>query len=243
MAIRMIAIIGPLLFYIGIVLASLQMTGFTIRFTGMLATWAGGNQILLLILAGGLAFLLGSGMPAIAIYFVVGALVAPALIQSGLHPIAAHLFIIYTMHTHVFTPPVMSAVVFTSALAKSNIWGTAWSAMRLAIALFIAPLIIVFNPALILQGGYSILDILKPLVPCLIAMVVLPAGIQGWFVTRANWPQRIILMASGLLLIVAFVNLWFAIVGAALVLLVLMWQGITPWWAIKKFGELMSRRT
>jgi len=243
LAIRVITSFGPVFFYIGIIFASLQMTGMTYRFTSMITSWAGGNQVLLLIMAGGAAFLFGSGMPLLAMYFVLAALIGPALIQSGLNPLAAHLFIIYALHTHTLTPPVMSAVVFTSAIAKSNVWGTSWSAMRLATAMFIAPLIVVYNPALLLQGDYPVTEILKPLLPCIVAMIVLPAGIQGWFVSRASWLQRIILISSGFLLIATFVNIWLGIIGAVLVLLVLIWQGITPAWVLKKLrGSMFGKQ-
>jgi len=231
-SLKMITMLGPMLVSIGIVLASLEMTGMTIRFTGLLVGIAGGSQILLLLLSAGAAFIMGMGMPAMAIYFVLAALIAPALEQTGITPIAAHLFILYAMTMSYWNPPVMPGTIFTAAIAKANVWGVAWTAIRLGIALYIAPLVIIYNPALLLQGGYSIGEILTPLIPCLVGSVCLAAGIQGWLLRKANWPQRILLMASGLLLIFSFsnlgggVNLILGLSAIAVLLLVLLWQGV-----------------
>jgi len=239
LALKLLVMLMPILIGIGLVLGSLTLTGMTIRFTGFLTDLAGGNLLILIVLAGAAAFIMGSGMPALAIYFILASLIAPALIKAGVIPVAAHLFIIYAMTTHHFTPPVMPVTIFASSIAGSKVLPTAWSAMRLAIALFIVPVVFLFNQPIMLQGGYSAGDILARFVPMLIGVMCLAGGIQGWFTARANWIQRILLMVSGIMLIVTFSNLILGIIGAAILMVILVWQGITPMWIIRKMHSLV----
>lgn len=51
-------------------------------------------------------FLLGFGMPATPAYIFPAILMAPALIQAGLEPIAVHLFLLYWGMLSYITPPV-----------------------------------------------------------------------------------------------------------------------------------------
>jgi len=241
LALKMIVMLGPVMLAIGIVLASLTITGVPLRFTATLTELCGGSMLLLLIMVAIASFIMGMGMPALAIYFILAALCAPALVQSGVLPIAAHLFIIYTMYAHYFTPPVMSGVIFTSTLAGSNIWGTAWSTIRLAAALFIVPFVFIYNPSLALQGGYSVGEILLPLVPSLVGIYCLSGGIQGWFAREANWPQRALLLIAGIMLIVTFTHFIFGIAGLCLLLVVLVWQGFTPMWLARKLRYAFRR--
>jgi len=129
---KLITLIVPMLLCMGIVLAALGMTGSATRLTGALVDLAGGNLYLLLLITGGAAGLMGMGMPLLATYFIMGSLIAPALITAGLVPISAHLFIAYCMTTYFFTPPVMPGVVFTAAIAEAPVWPTAWSTLRLS---------------------------------------------------------------------------------------------------------------
>jgi len=233
---KLIILIVPMLLSMGIVLASLGVTGSAIRFTGALVDLSGGNLYLLLIMAGDAAFIVGMGMPLLATYFIMGSLIAPALVQGGLSPIAAHLFIVYCMTTHFFTPPVMPGVIFTSAIAEARVWPTAWSTIRLSISLLIVPTVMVFNTCLFLQGDCGIGDIIAPLVPVLIGLVCLSAGIQGWLIARANWMQRLLLLIAGMMLILAFTNHLYGVGGLVLLLLVLLWQGI-----LRKLSDILKK--
>jgi len=148
-------------------------------------------------------------------------------------PIAAHLFMICAAYVHFYTPPVMPMVVVAAGLAGSNIWKTSFHAMRLAIVLVIVPFVFIYNPAILLQGGYSIPETIVVIVPCLIGIIALAAGIQGWLVKRANWLHRLLLIASGIMIILNL-NMIVTIIALCLLGLILLSQGITPMWVVSK---------
>lgn len=61
--------------------------------------------VLLLVLAAGIAIVLGMSMPTVGVYVLRSSLVAPALIEVGIPDLAAHLFVLYlgmmSMTTHL----------------------------------------------------------------------------------------------------------------------------------------------
>lgn len=50
--------------------------------------------------------ILGMGPPTLGVYVLLAALVAPALIEVGIEPIAAHLYFLYFGMMSMITPPI-----------------------------------------------------------------------------------------------------------------------------------------
>jgi TRAP-type uncharacterized transport system fused permease subunit len=215
--------IAPLFMAVGVVLACADITGLGIRFSTILVDTAGGNMSILLILTFITSFIMGTGMPVYACYFIIAILIAPALTDLGVLPIAAHLFVICAAQVHHFTPPNMPMAAIAAGIANSNIWKTAWQAMRLAVVFVIIPFVFIYNPALLLQGGHSIGETATLVVFCLFGVVALSAGIQGWLVKKTGWVQRVILLVSGFLAI-ANINAAVSITGIGLLFVNLIWQ-------------------
>ncbi len=176
---------------------------------------------------------MGTGLPIFVIYLTLAVLVAPALIEVGAAPIAAHLFILYAALSHQLTPPVMAHVYMAAGIAQANVWKTAVHSMRLGITIFIVPFLFIFNPAILLIGSAS--EIAVAVVTALFGIVMLAAGLEGWLAGRANWLQRVLLIASGVA-IMANINTIVTLLGIVVLVLVLLWQGITPMWAVRKIG-------
>jgi len=100
-----------------------------------------------------LSILLGLGMPTAGVYVVVAVLMAPALIQMGIEPIAAHFFILYFGLLSMITPPVAVASYAAASIANSNLWETGVWGLRLAAPAYILPFTFAINPSLLLQGS------------------------------------------------------------------------------------------
>ena len=79
---------------IGLVVGGLSYTGVAGAFSRELLLYAGGNTALMLIAGAVTSFVLGMGMTVTACYIFLSILLAPALVQAGLNPIASHLFIL-----------------------------------------------------------------------------------------------------------------------------------------------------
>ena len=90
----------------GMVIGVLNISGLGFGLTLSLVQIAGGNLIVLLVLAAIVSIILGMGMPTVGVYILLATLVAPALIEMKIDPIAAHLFIMYFGMMSMITPPV-----------------------------------------------------------------------------------------------------------------------------------------
>ncbi|MGX1306378.1 TRAP transporter 4TM/12TM fusion protein [Amorphus suaedae] len=106
----------------------------------------------MLVLTGILSIILGMGMPVTAIYIVLATVIAPSLIDMGLTPLAAHLFIFYFGVMSFLTPPVCVSSFVAASLARAGMWSTGWIGMRFASMAFILPFVWAYDPALLMDG-------------------------------------------------------------------------------------------
>lgn len=143
---------------IGLIIGSLSVTGVAHGLTREIIHLSGKNIYLMAILGAFTSYILGMGITITACYVLLAITLAPPLVQSGLDPLAVHLFLLYCGMLSYITLPVATAVYAGAALAQAKISDTGFAAMRLGIVTYVVPFFFLFNPALILRG--SILDII-----------------------------------------------------------------------------------
>ncbi len=159
----------------GVVIGVLNATGLAFQLALLLTALGKSMGILvMLILTAFIAIILGMGMPTAAVYIVLVTVVAPALIDMNIVPMAAHLFLFYFGLLSMLTPPVAVASMVAAGLAGSDMWRTGLVGVQLAAIAYLLPFLWVFNPALILIGN-----------PLAIALAVSSAVIGGWMLARA----------------------------------------------------------
>ena len=137
---------------IGMIVGSLSYTGVGGAFSRELVQFAGNNVYLLLLFGAITSFVLGMGMTVSACYIFLAVVLGPALIDSGLDPVASHLFILYWGMLSYITPPVALAAVAAATIANASAMKTGFLAMRLGAINFILPFLFALNPTLILRG-------------------------------------------------------------------------------------------
>src|SRR4029077_6061734 len=77
----------------GIVIGALHLSGFTFKISLLLVTLSGNNVFLLLLITALGCLFLGLPLPTTVVYITLAVLAAPALVQLGIPPLAAHLFL------------------------------------------------------------------------------------------------------------------------------------------------------
>jgi TRAP-type uncharacterized transport system fused permease subunit len=157
------------------------------------------------------------GLDATPAYITLATLMAPALIQLGVPPIAAHLFVVYWGLASFYTPPTCIAVFVTASIAGSKVWETGWESVRLGVAAFLIPFAFVFNTGLLLEGTLD--KILIGVVTAVAGSVLLAGGIRGYMFGMLNVVQRLVLFGGGLLLIAPGITLPLAGLGASALVL------------------------
>jgi TRAP-type uncharacterized transport system fused permease subunit len=122
---------------------------------------------------------LGTGLTITAAYIFLAVMVAPALIQQGLHPLAVHLFILYWAVLSEITPPVALSVVTAASLAGAPVMRSMMAAMRFGAVKYTLPFFFVYNPALVLQDS-SVLRIAELLAAAVIGLGLVAYALQGY---------------------------------------------------------------
>ena len=138
----------------GVAIGVLTLSGLGFQLAAALASVAehGGLFVTLLVTAV-VCIILGMGMPTSAVYIVLSIVLAPSIVNIGVVPLAAHLFLFYFGMLSMVTPPVAVASYVAAAMAGASMWETSVVALRLAAVGFFVPFLWVYNPALIGVGS------------------------------------------------------------------------------------------
>jgi TRAP transporter 4TM/12TM fusion protein len=183
----------------GIVIGSFQLSGFTGKLPLLLASMAGGNVVLLLVLTAAVAILLGMSLPTTVVYVTLAVLIGPALAQLGVDPLAAHLFLFYFGMLSLITPPDCLATYAAAAIAKADFWRTGWTGMRLGIAAYVVPFVFVFHPALIFHGTAG--EVILAAATAGASVTLLAIGCAGYLFRPLGWGRRLWSWCAAALLI------------------------------------------
>ena len=183
----------------GIIVGVFNLTGLGMSFSSMLIDVSRGHLLALLFLTMVSSLILGMGLPTTACYIILAVLVAPAMVQMGVLPIAAHMFVFYFGCISAVTPPVALAAYAGAGLANAPPAKTGYAASKLAMAGFILPYMFVYGPELLMIGKMS--DIILATATSILGVFLLAASIQGYLIRQANFLERVVLFAAALLLI------------------------------------------
>lgn len=184
----------------GIIIGVLSLTGLGMRISFLLISLSHGYLPLALVITMFISFILGMGLPTTAAYAICASAIAPALIKLGVIPLAAHLFIFYYACLSAITPPVALAAFAAAGIAQTNMWKVGLTAVKIAAAGYIVPYMFIYCPTLLMKGEWW--QILSSLTSACIGTFCLAAGIQGWFLKPILWPQRALMIAASMGLII-----------------------------------------
>jgi TRAP-type uncharacterized transport system fused permease subunit len=123
-------------------------------------------------------------------------LVAPSLIEVGIVPMAAHLFILYFGMMSMITPPVAIAAFAAASLTGADPMRTAFAAVKFGWIAYLIPFLFVFSPNLIMQG--ATLDIVIAAVTAVLGVWLISAAIIGYFARPLTPINRLLFVAAGL---------------------------------------------
>jgi TRAP transporter 4TM/12TM fusion protein len=183
----------------GIILGVIGVTGLGVKLTSFMISFSGGNLFIGLILTAITSLILGMGLPAVPIYVMMSAINAPALIQLGAQPLAAHLFLFYFGAISAITPPVALAAYAAAGVAGASPSQTGWRAFWYGISAYIMPFMFMYSPSLLMEGGFLL--VVGTFISGLAGAFFLSAAIQGYLIFQTNWLGRVVLFAAGLCLI------------------------------------------
>jgi len=182
----------------GIVVGMISLTGLGLKLSTLLVSLSGGRLIVLLALTALSGLILGMGLNTTSVYIILSVLVAPALVNMGIQPLSAHLFVFYFGILSAITPPVAVASYAAASLAEDEPMPLGFTAWRIGLSGYILPFMFIYNPELLFQG--SPLAILKAVITSVIGVFCLSVGLEGYYKKPINWVFRILMFVAAFLL-------------------------------------------
>ncbi len=162
---RQIGTIAAIILCASIVIGVLGITGLGVKITSLILSGSGGYLWPALLLTAAACLILGMEVPTTAAYVICVSVAGPALIELGLAPLQAHLFVFWFALLSTITPPVCGAVFIAAGMVDENWLKVALRAMALGVGLYLIPLGMIANP--------SILELVSAPLPALLAFLKL----------------------------------------------------------------------
>ena len=212
---------------VGFIVGALSATGVSFSFSRELVSAAGDNTLLILLGGALTCFVLGMGMTVSAVYVFLAIIMAPALVQVGVDPVAAHLFVIYWATVSYITPPVALAAFATASIAGASPMKTAIQAVQLGSVKFIVPFYMIYNPDILIGRG----DLMGTVISTILAIIgvyAMGCSLEGYMLRAGNLNifERIVIFVAG---ITFFFPYWYmAIIGLMLLGVVYAYKLFMP---------------
>ncbi|WP_323772533.1 TRAP transporter fused permease subunit [Antarctobacter sp.] len=200
-AARQVSLIASIILCASIIIGVLSITGLGVKITSLILEGSAGLLWPSLLLTALACLILGMEVPTTAAYVICVSVAGPALIELGLSPLQAHLFVFWFALLSTITPPVCGAVFIAAGMIGENWLKVALTAMALGIGLYIIPLGMVANPDM-LRLSEAPLAALLAAARVALGLTLLSSGLIG---ARRPIPT-IALCAAGLM--VVFSGLW-----------------------------------
>jgi TRAP transporter 4TM/12TM fusion protein len=152
-AARQVSMIAAIIICASIIIGVLSVTGLGVKLTSLILSGSGGLLWPSLLLTAIACLVLGMEVPTTAAYVICVSVAGPALVKLGLEPLQAHMFVFWFALLSTITPPVCGAVFIAAGMIGENWLKVALTAMGLGIGLYIIPLAMIANPALLESSG------------------------------------------------------------------------------------------
>jgi TRAP-type uncharacterized transport system fused permease subunit len=188
----------------GIIVGVVTLTGLGLKIAGIIVALAAGHRFLTVAYSAVAVWLLGLAVPVTASYIIAAVMVAPALTQSGVPPVAAHMFIFYYAVLSEVSPPTALSPFAAAALTGGNPFATMMLTWKYTLPAFLVPFVFTLSPegmGVLLQA--RAIDVLTSSTTAAIGVGALAAAFGGWLRGPVTVQERAALTVGGLLLFYA----------------------------------------
>jgi TRAP-type uncharacterized transport system fused permease subunit len=235
-------VIGVTAGVVGVMLAGIALPGLDLKFPAIvlgyshvlvdLFGWQGSELPMAIILCAAAAYVMGMGMTSSAAYILLSILAVPALIKLGVPLVNAHLMVLWFTISAPLTPPFALAAFIAAALAGADPMRTGFTAVRLAWALYVVPVLMAYTPILMNKGA-SWVEIAATWGTSFLGFYCCAIGFEGFLRRKLTILERLFFIVGGFLLfsdtpMTFLTGLAMMIVGLAIQYL------YTPAWAQKR---------
>lgn len=199
----------------GIIVGVVTLTGLGLKVAGLIVALAGGHTVLTVVYAALAVWLLGLAVPVTASYIIAAVMVAPAMIDVGVAPVAAHMFIFYYAVLSEVSPPTALAPLAAAAITGANPFRTMAVTWKYTVPAFLVPFVFTIEPAglgVLLQAPWP--ETVRTTLTAALGVASLALAFGGWLRGPVAAVARVAAGASGLLL--CWPRVWTDLAGLAI---------------------------
>jgi TRAP transporter 4TM/12TM fusion protein len=186
----------------GIIVGVVGLTGLGLKLAGLIVGLAAGSVLLTVVYAALAVWLLGLAVPVTASYIIAAVMIAPALTQVGVAPVAAHMFIFYYAVLSEVSPPTALSPFAAAAITGGDPMRTTLLTWKYTLPAFLVPFAFTLAPeglGLLLRA--PLIDIVRSGLTAAIGVAALAVAFGGWIRGPASGAERLAAGIAGLLLV------------------------------------------
>lgn len=183
----------------GLITGTISITGMGMRFSDVLTSLAGGSMIFLLVLTMLASLIMGLPLPPVTCYIVLAVLAAPALVKTGVHPMAAHLFVFFFGALGNISPPVAPTSFAAAGIAETDPMKTTNLTFLYSLPSFLVPYLYVYANELILIGSFF--PIVFAVISSFVGLSCMAVTFHGYLFRPIGWPERILFLIGGFMMV------------------------------------------
>ncbi len=183
----------------GIIVGVVTLTGLGLKFSSIVIDLAGGSVAMTAVYTALVVWVVGLAVPVTASYIICAVIAAPALTKLGVPDFAAHMFVFYYAVLSEVSPPTALSPFAAAAITGGDPYRTTLQAWKYTMPAFLVPFAFVLDPSgvgLLLRG--SPLEVVRVTVTAALGIAALACAVQGWMFRRTTWPERLALIAAGI---------------------------------------------
>jgi TRAP transporter 4TM/12TM fusion protein len=192
----------------GMIIGLVARSGLSFGLGFFLVQLGQSSLVLLLIITAFVCIVMGMGLPTVGVYLLLASLAAPPLVELGLQPMAAHLFVLYFGMLSMLTPPVAIAAFVAANMAKAQPMATAVEAVRIGWPAYLIPFFFAASPALLFDGPAWVIAVTAT--KAMFGVYAVTGAIVGYLGRDLKGGERLVIAGVGL----AILCPWEAFAGA-----------------------------
>ncbi|WP_108484483.1 TRAP transporter permease [Oceaniglobus ichthyenteri] len=181
----------------GMIIGLVARSGLSFGMGFFLVQLGKSSLFLLLMVTAIVCIVMGMGLPTVGVYLLLASLAAPPLIELGLNPMAAHLFVLYFGMLSMLTPPVAIAAFVAANMAGSPPMRTGFEAVRIAWPAFLVPFLFVTSPAMLLNAVWY--DSVFTVATALVGVYLITGAIVGYLARPLPPVLRLLVALAGIM--------------------------------------------
>lgn len=186
---------------VGLIMATVTMSGLGVKLSSGIQEWSGGILFVGLIIIAVICVVMGCGGPSLTAYFIVSMFATPALMKMGVGFEQSHFFTMFFAVFAFLTPPVAIVALIAAKLAEAPYIKSAIEATKAAIGGFLIPFMFIYCPVLLFQPQEPIGAVMGVLA-CILCLFAMEVSFVGYLFTQCSWLVRTIATLGGVSLFV-----------------------------------------